>query len=69
MKQAYLQKLAAKLVINILQNVYISTKNDALTDPGKTEMFYIEQAFFVIIIFFFKWYFDCKMICKCREKI
>lgn len=61
MKQIYLQKLATKLVINISQNVYISTANDGLTNPGKTEMFCVDQAFFVI---FLKCYFDCKMICK-----
>lgn len=64
MKQVYLQKPATKLVINISQNVYISTGNDALTNPGKTEMFCVDQAFFVIIYLFFKCYFDCKMICK-----
>lgn len=50
MKQVYLQKLATKLVINISQNVHMSTGNDALTNPGKTEMFRVDQAFFVIII-------------------
>lgn len=53
MKQVYLQKLATKLVINISQNVHISTGNDASTNPGKTEMFYIDQPFFVIIIIIF----------------